>query len=324
MATARAIGSELGIEGRSLTGAELQAIAGSDLEHMVDEVSIYARVNPADKVKIVGALKQAGHVVAMTGDGVNDAPALKQADIGIAMGITGTDVAKEASEMILTDDNFTSIVNAVEEGRGIYDNLRKFINYLLSGNIGEVLIILMGTILGLPLPLIAVQLLWVNLVTDGLPAVALGVDPVAGDAMKRPPRRPTDRIMSKGMSLNVLSMGILICVATLAMYHFGLRQSLEIGRTMAFMTLVLMEIVRLQMIRSTYHTGIFSNKWLVWAVVISLGLQLAVVYTPLRVFFKVAPLGGIHWLYMAVTLAVGYVIARAAIAIIGRITQEVS
>lgn len=323
MATAGAIAENLDIRGKTLTGRELHAISDEDLEHMVDDVAVYARVNPADKVKIVRALERKGHIVAMTGDGVNDAPALKEADIGIAMGITGTDVAREASEMILTDDNFASIVNAVEEGRGIYDNLRKFVNYLLSGNIGEVLIILVGTILGLPLPLIAVQLLWVNLVTDGLPAVALGVDPIARDAMKRPPRKPTDRIMSKGMSLNVLSMGVIISVASLAMHHLGLKTSLEIGRTMAFMTLVLMEIVRLQMIRSAYQTGVFSNRWLIGAVVASLALQITVVYTPLNVFFKTAPLAGIHWFYMTLAVAVGYVIARVATAIIRSTTQEV-
>jgi Ca2+-transporting ATPase len=224
--------------------------------------------------------------------------------------------------MILTDDNFTSIVNAVEEGRGIYDNLRKFINYLLSGNIGEVLIILIGTILGLPLPLIAVQLLWVNLVTDGLPAVALGVDPVARDAMRRPPRRPTDKIMSKGMSANVFGMGALISVVTLIMYYVGLRAGLETGRTMAFMTLVLMEIVRLQMIRAAYHTGTFTNKWLVWAVVVSLGLQLSVVYTPLRVFFKVVPLDAIQWLYMGIAVAAGYVAARIMTMLLRRTARE--
>jgi Ca2+-transporting ATPase len=324
MTTAQAIGKDLDIKGETLSGAELHTISDEDLERKIDQVSIYARVNPADKVKIVRALEKRGHVVAMTGDGVNDAPALKEADIGIAMGITGTDVATEASDMILTDDNFASIVSAVEEGRGIYDNLRKFVNYLLSGNIGEVLIILVGTLMGLPLPLIAVQLLWVNLVTDGLPAVALGVDPVARDAMARPPRRPTDRIMSPAMSLNVLSMGLLMCVVTLAMYHVGLRESLQTGRTMAFMTLVLMEIVRLQMIRSAYHTSTFSNRWLIWAVLISLGLQLGVVYTPLSVLFKVGPLGGTHWLYMAAALVCGYIIARIMTVFIRRTTHELA
>jgi Ca2+-transporting ATPase len=321
--TAEAIGEKLDVKGRSLTGAELSAMSDDDLKRVTDDVAIYARVNPADKVKIVSALKNSGHIVAMTGDGVNDAPALKQADIGIAMGITGTDVAKEASDMILTDDNFASIVNAVEEGRGIYDNLRKFINYLLSGNIGEILIILLGTLMRMPLPLIAVQLLWVNLVTDGLPAVALGVDPVATDAMKRQPRRSDARIMSKAMSMNVVSMGILIAGATLAMYTIGLRQSLEIGRSMAFMTLVLMEIVRLQMIRSAYHTSTFSNRWLIWAVLVSLGLQLAVVYTPLRGFFKIAPLGALHWAYIGAAIGCGYVVARILSTVMRRYTHEV-
>jgi Ca2+-transporting ATPase len=167
-----------------------------------------------------------------------------------------------------------------------------------------------------------VQLLWVNLVTDGLPAVALGVDPVAPDAMRRPPRSPQARIMSRGMSMNVVGMGIIIAGATLAMYSVGLRQNLEIGRSMAFMTLVLMEIVRLQMIRSAYHTGTFSNKWLLWAVVVSLGLQVAVVYTPLSTFFKIAALGGMHWVYIAIAIAGGYMVARVLTAVIRRHTLE--
>jgi Ca2+-transporting ATPase len=300
--TAEAIGRELGIEGASVTGSELQAMSDKDLEHMIEGVVIFARVNPEHKLRIVRALKRKEHVVAMTGDGVNDAPALKKADIGIAMGITGTDVAKEASEMILTDDNFASIVNAVEEGRGIYDNIRKFVNYLLSGNVGEVLTIFVGVLLGLPLPLIAAQLLWINLITDGFPAVALGVDPVAQDVMKHAPRRRSERIMSRAMSLNVVTMGALIGIVTLMVYRIGLRESIEVGRTMAFMTLVLLEIVRLQMVRSPYRIGPFSNRWLIGAVVVSLALQAAVVYSPLGFFFGTVPLGLVHWLYMAAAL----------------------
>ncbi|MBW2965135.1 cation-translocating P-type ATPase, partial [Candidatus Woesearchaeota archaeon] len=321
-ATAEAIAKELGIEGRALTGAELEKMSEHELDRIVDDVSIYARVNPEHKVKIVAALKARKHVVAMTGDGVNDAPALKKADIGIAMGITGTDVAKEASEMILTDDNFTSIVNAVEEGRGIYDNIRKFVNYLLSCNVGEVLVIFVGALLGLPLPLIAVQLLWVNLVTDGLPAIALGIDPVAKDAMKRPPRKLSDRIMSTGMSLNIFVMGILIAAATLFVYHIGLKESVVVGRSMAFMTLVLLEIVRLQMIRSSYHTGAFSNMWLVFSVGTSLFLQLIVVYSPLSAFFKTAALGGAEWVWMGGTLVVVFIFGSIATWLIKKVTQE--
>ncbi|HII72132.1 TPA: calcium-translocating P-type ATPase, SERCA-type [Candidatus Woesearchaeota archaeon] len=320
--TAEAIGKELGIDGKAMTGADLEKMSDEELEKVVNDISIYARVNPEHKVKIVAALKAKGHVVAMTGDGVNDAPALKKADIGIAMGITGTDVAKEASEMILTDDNFTSIVNAVEEGRGIYDNIRKFVNYLLSCNMGEVLIIFIGMLLGLPLPLIAVQLLWINLVTDGFPAVALGVDPVSKDAMQRPPRKLVDSIRSKGMSANIFTMGALICVATLVVYYIGLQQSVEMGRTMAFMTLVLLEVVRLQMIRSSYHTGIWSNKWLIMAVLTSLSLQLLVIYTPLSVFFKTTTLLPIHWLYMGGALAGVFILGTLASIIIKKATHE--
>ncbi len=300
--TSEAIGRELGIEGVSVTGAELHDMSDEALRESVEEVAIFARVDPHHKLRIVEALKAGGHVVAMTGDGVNDAPALKKADIGIAMGRTGTDVAKEASEMILTDDNFASIVNAIEEGRGIYDNIRKFVNYLLSGNVGEVLTIFVAALLGLPLPLLAAQLLWINLITDGFPAVALGVDPVAKDVMKHPPRRKADRIMSRNMSTHVFAMGALICLATLLVYRVGLRESVEIGRTMAFMTLVLLEIVRLQMVRSPYRLGLFTNRWLVGAIIVSLALQLAIVYTPLGRFFGTVPLGSGHWFYMGVAL----------------------
>lgn len=320
--TSEAIGRELGIEGVSMTGADLHDVTDEALRDLVKDIAIFARVNPDHKLRIVEALKAVGQVVAMTGDGVNDAPALKKADIGIAMGITGTDVAKEASEMILTDDNFASIVNAVEEGRGIYDNIRKFVNYLLSGNVGEVLTIFVAALLGLPLPLLAAQLLWINLITDGFPAVALGVDPVAKDAMKHPPRRKTDRIMSRNMSIHVFAMGALICLATLLIYRVGLRESVEVGRTMAFMTLVLLEIVRLQMVRLPYRLGLFTNRWLVAAIVVSLALQIAIVYTPLGRFFGTVPLGGHHWLHMGAALVVVLVAGTLAGKIIERLSPE--
>lgn len=321
--TAEAIASELGIKGKSLTGVELERMSEKELESVVEDVAIYARVNPEHKMKIIRALKAHGHIVAMTGDGVNDAPALKIADIGIAMGITGTDVAKEASEMVLADDNFASIVNAVEEGRGVYDNIRKFVNYLLSCNLGEVLLIFIATILGVPLPLIAVHLLWINLVTDGFPAMALGVDPIADDAMKRPPRKVKSRIMSMGMSLNVITMGFLIAIATIIVFYIGLLKDLQTARTMAFTTIVLLEIVRLAMIKIAYHSKIFSNRWLVLAVISSVMLQALVIYTPLSVFFKTIPLGLEELKIIAICLACVFAIGIILSKTIKRITNEV-
>jgi Ca2+-transporting ATPase len=321
--TAEAIGRELGMVGKSMTGSELAKLSDEKLKKIVQDIAIYARVNPEHKLRIVRALQSQGHVVAMTGDGVNDAPALKKADIGISMGITGTDVAKEASEMVRTDDNCTSIVNAVEEGRGIYDNIRKFVNYLLSCNVGEVLLIFIATLLGVPLPLVAVHLLWINLVTDGFPAVALGVDPVSPDTMKRPPRKVRSRIMSMGMSLKVFSMGTLIAFATLAVYFIGLLKDVETARTMAFTTLVMLEIVRLGMIRSAYHTGMFSNKWLMLAVASSVALQMLVVYSPLNVFFKAVPLGLGEWAVIGLGMLGVLVLGVIVTHVIKRISHEV-
>ncbi|MBW2992250.1 calcium-translocating P-type ATPase, SERCA-type [Candidatus Woesearchaeota archaeon] len=302
--TAEAIGKELGLTGKAIDGEELDKI--KDLSKVVGDISIYARVDPKDKIRIVEALQKKGHVVAMTGDGVNDAPALKKAEIGVSMGITGTDVAKEASEMILTDDNFSSIVNAVEEGRGIYDNIKKFVNYLLSSNFGEVLILFIAILLGWPLPLIAVQILWINLVTDGLPALALGVDPISKDVMNKPPRKKKSHIISMNMTLNILIIGVLICAGTLGMFWYGLKTYDETtARTIAFSTIVVLELVRLYMIRANYNLGPFSNKWLVLAVASSILLQVLVVYTPLNTMvFKTVPLKAIEWLYMALVAIV--------------------
>jgi len=303
--TARAIARELGIlskGGEILTGRDLDAMSDDEFAKEVEKVSVYARVSPRHKLKIVRALKQAGHVVAMTGDGVNDAPAIKEADIGIAMGITGTDVTKEASAMVLADDNFSSIVAAVEEGRGIYDNIRKFIRYLLSCNVGEVLTMLIAVLAGLPLPLVPIQILWMNLVTDGLPAMALGVDPHDSDIMTRRPRHPRESVFSHGMAWRIITSGTVIGLGTLAAFRCGLSMGdVELARTMAFNTLVFFQLFYVFACRSESHTileiGLLTNLYLVGAVCISAVLQLLVNYVPfLQAVFHVVPLNGLQWM----------------------------
>jgi P-type Ca2+ transporter type 2C len=300
IATAEAIAKELGITGKAVTGHDLEKI---NLNKEIKNIGIFARVNPEHKLNIVKALKDKGHVVAMTGDGVNDAPALKKADIGISMGLSGTDVAKEASDMILTDDNFTSIVSAVEEGRGIFDNIRKFVNYLLSSNLGEITAIFFAFVLSpflfpnaaLVLPLTAIQILWVNLVTDGLPAVALSLDPHAKGIMQRKPRPAHESILSKSSWTDIIIFGMLIGIATLILFFMYHGSGAAKAQTIAFTALVVFEIVRIRMIRSDYKLGIFSNKWLVAAIIGSLLLQLVVIYTPLAKVFGTVPLELLDW-----------------------------
>ncbi|SDF39991.1 calcium-transporting P-type ATPase, PMR1-type [Sporolituus thermophilus] len=304
--TAIAIAKELQMykddSDKALTGAELDALSDAQLAKIANQVSVYARVSPAHKLRIVRALRQNGHIVAMTGDGVNDAPAIKEADIGVAMGITGTDVSKEASSMVLLDDNFATIVGAVEEGRGIYDNIRKFIRYLLSCNIGEVLTMFIAALAGMPLPLLPVQILWVNLVTDGLPAMALGVDPSDPDIMNRPPRHPAESVFSRGLIWIIVTRGIQIGLSTVlvfaAVYYW--KGDLSLARTMAFSTLVFCQLFHVFDCRSevlTIHEiGILTNKFLVLAVFCSITMQLAVIYIPfLRGIFETAPLSLIDW-----------------------------
>jgi len=293
LTTAKAIAEELGITGKAITGQDLDKI--KDLKKEINKIGICARVNPKHKLEIVDALKKQGSVVAMTGDGVNDAPALKKADIGVSMGITGTDVAKEASDMILTDDNFTSIVNSVEEGRGIFDNIRKFVNYLLSSNLGEIVAIFLASIFGLPLPLTAIQILWVNLVTDGLPATALSVDPHSKGIMERPPRHARESILSKELRWDIIIFGTLIGIGTLLLFWLYLGSGIAKAQTVAFTALVVFEIARLYMIRGEYKLGFFSNKWLLAAIIGSVLLHLTTIHTPLAKIFHTAPLDLIDW-----------------------------
>ncbi|BDG60671.1 cation-translocating P-type ATPase [Caldinitratiruptor microaerophilus] len=307
-ATARAVACELGIARAGdpvLTGSDLDRLTDRELEEAAGRVRVFARVSPAHKLRIVRAFRARGEVVAMTGDGVNDAPAVKEADIGIAMGLSGTDVTREASQLVLADDNYATIVAAVEEGRGIYDNIRKFIRYLLSCNTGEVLTMFLAAVSRLPLPLLPIQILWVNLVTDGLPALALGVDPPDPDVMRRPPRPPDEGVFARGLGRRILTRGLVIGLSTLGLFVWGLRTGdVTRARTLAFTGLVLAQLVHVfdcrSETRSIWEVGWYSNPWLVAAVASSLLLLLASVYwPPLAVVMETAPLALRDWAVVA-------------------------
>jgi len=301
--TAHYIARELGIatNGRFLTGQDLDRISDEELDRSLKEVAVYARVSPEHKLKLVQHLQERGHIVAMTGDGVNDAPALKKADIGVAMGITGTDVTKEAADMVLRDDNFATIVAAIEEGRIIYDNIRKFIKYLLSCNSGEIWVMLLAPFVGMPLPLLPLQILWMNLVTDGLPALALGVEPAEKDTMRRPPYPPTESIFKKGMFRDIIWVGLLMGFVALAV-GFGYWQADQARwQTMVFTVLTLSQMFLALTSRSQrdsfFSIGLLSNKAMLGAASLTVILQVAVVYVPfLQSFFKTVPLTGFDWL----------------------------
>ena len=305
--TAIAVARKLGLldeHERAITGEEMDKISDEELGKIVNEVAVYARVNPLHKVRIVDALKKKGEIVAMTGDGVNDAPALKRAGIGIAMGIKGTDVSKEASDMILRDDNFSSIVSAVYEGRAIYDNIKNFIQYLLSSNVGEVMIVFFALLIGFQdpatleilLPVTAIQLLWINLLTDGLPALALGVDPAAPGIMERPPRDPKEGVLTKAMLTDILIFGMIMCAGTLILFDMNLPTGRTHAITVAFTSIVIFEMVRVESVRAKHKLGFLSNKKLILAIASSVFLQLLIVYTPFfQTIFETTAIGLADW-----------------------------
>jgi Ca2+-transporting ATPase len=309
--TAVAIARELGFfqsNSLAMTGKELDNVSQEEFESLVDQTAVYARVSPEHKLRIVKAWRKRGQVVAMTGDGVNDAPAIKEADIGVAMGITGTDVTKEVSDMVITDDNFASIVAAVEEGRGIYDNIKKFIHYLLSCNAGEIMVMFVSSLIGFPIPLLPIHILWVNLVTDGLPALALGMDPIEKDVMKKPPRILNEPIITRSGGRVMLAQGAFIAFCSLLAFWYVIsieNEGLARARTACFIVLSCSQLFHSfncrSMDKSLFTLGVFGNKKLIGAALISFILQMAVVYVPiLQIIFKTEPLGLFDWVLVLV------------------------
>ncbi len=336
--TALHIARDLGIvdskvdNARVLVGTDLEKMSVEDLEGVVESTSVYARVSPEHKFKIVEALQAKGHFVAMTGDGVNDAPALKRANIGVAMGITGTDVSKEAADMVLLDDNFATIVHAIEEGRTIYENIRKFVRYIVSCNVGEILLMLVSPLLGLSLPLTPVQLLWINLVTDGLPALALGVEPASKDIMEEPPHAPDEGVLARGTGTYILWIGLLlgaVCVVTQYLAEKGGLGGADsrVWQTMVFTTLGLSQMGNALAVRSDRMTllqlGIFSNRLLIGAVLLTFLLQMAVVYVPfLQDIFNTASLSLEHLLICLGLSAIVFVVVEASKIVRARVAQH--
>jgi Ca2+-transporting ATPase len=311
--TAKAIAQRLGIQNDAdtvLAGDELARLSVEDLQARVEDIRVYARVAPEQKLNIVTALQARGELVAMTGDGVNDAPALKRADIGVAMGLAGTDVAKEASAMILLDDNFATVVRAVREGRRIYDNIRRFVRYAVTTNSGEIWTMFLAPLLGLPIPLLPIQILWINLVTDGLPGLALAAEPEEPSLMRRPPRPPQESVFARGLGVHALWVGPLMAALVLGTQAWSLASGTSHWQTMVFTVLCLSQLAHVLAIRSEreslFRLGLFSNKPLLGAVALTFGLQMATIYVPaLNDIFRTAPLSAAE---LAAAIAVASVV----------------
>src|SRR3989344_5695745 len=308
--TAKAIAQELNLlsaGGQVITGAQLSQMSDKEIEESIETIAVAARVSPEHKLKIVQALQNRGHIVAMTGDGVNDAPAIKKANIGIAMGITGTDVSREASAMILVDDNFSSIVAAVEEGRIIFDNIKKYLMYLLSSNIGEIGLMVIASLAGLPLPLSAVQILYVNLATDGLPALALAIDPPSNDVMKKSPRKLSHGIFSRSVVLLMVIGGVWSAMANIGLFSWSLwaGRSLQESMALVFISLTLIQFFKAYNFRSDKNSVLrrpFANKWLNAAIGGELIILLLVIYVPfLQAPFKTFSLLPADWILVILT-----------------------
>jgi Ca2+-transporting ATPase len=322
--TARAIGKEIGLIGEAVTGMELEAMTPAEFEERVESISIYARVNPEHKIRIVTALKKHGHQVAMTGDGVNDAPAIKAADIGIAMGITGTDAAKEAADLILLDDQFLTIISAIEEGRGIYDNVRKFVNFLLSTNVAELIAILVGVLLFQNLILTAAQILFTNILTDGIPAIALGADPAQKNVLRMKPKFFQSSILSKRMIIEMLTFAVLMTVIILVHYSYvESTRGMIAAMSVVFVGMVVYEKARLYEIRSNYHLKWHQNPWLSVTVVATISTQVGLMYVPwFADFMKVTPPSAFDWVVMVSGAIFLFIVMKALKPLFNRLSNS--
>jgi len=326
--TAKAIAEQVGLKSSGVvTGKELDRMKDEELKEVLDKgINIFARTNPFHKLRILEVLQKSGNVVAMTGDGVNDALALKKADVGISMGIKGTEVAKEASDIILLDDNFASIRNAVKEGRRIFDNIRKFVDYLLTCNVAEVTTVLLSTIFFPFIALYPAQILWVNLITDGLPALALSVDPARPDVMKRKPRKKEEGIINKRLAFLIGGIGIKKSLVIIGTFLAALPFGIDVARTVLFTGFIMYEFVRIAVIR--YNEKMlsfkywFANKFLVVSLIISLLLQLMIIYTPIGQYFKVVPLGIEQWGILIIGTIVGFVLGILIAKIVEKFVKE--